>query len=52
MPRIFGAVLVFFAALGVSTVEAGFNSPESLVRNVYAHYGKRRARTLGRAGAG
>jgi hypothetical protein len=40
MPRIFGAVLVFFAALGVSAVEAGFNSPESLVRNVYAHYGK------------
>jgi hypothetical protein len=40
MPRIFRAVLLFFAALGVSTVEAGFNSPESLVRNVYAHYGK------------
>ena len=39
MPRILGAVLVFFAALGVSA-EAGFNSPESLVRNVYAHYGK------------
>jgi hypothetical protein len=40
MPRIFRAVLLFFAALGVSTVEARFNSPESLVRNVYAHYGK------------
>ena len=40
MPRIFRAVLLFFAVLGVSTVEAGFNSPESLVRNVYAHYGK------------
>jgi hypothetical protein len=40
MPTILGAVLVFFAALGVSAAEAGFNSPESLVRNVYAHYGK------------
>ena len=41
MPRIFGAVLVLFATLGASTVEAGFNSPESLVRNVYAYYGDR-----------
>jgi hypothetical protein len=40
MPRIFGAVLVLFAALGASTVEAGFNTPESLIRNLYAHYGK------------
>jgi hypothetical protein len=40
MPRIFGAVLVLFAALGASTVEAGFNSPESLIRNLYAYYGK------------
>jgi hypothetical protein len=40
MPRIFGAVLVLFATLGASTVEAGFNSPESLIRNLYAHYGK------------
>ena len=40
MPTIFRAVLLFFAVLGVSSVEAGFNSPESLVRNVYAHYGK------------
>ncbi|KJC46352.1 hypothetical protein UP09_13005 [Bradyrhizobium sp. LTSP885] len=28
------------AALGVATADAGFRSPESLVRNVYAHYGK------------
>jgi hypothetical protein len=29
------------AGLGVSSVEAGFRSPESLVRNVYAYYGDR-----------
>lgn len=28
------------AGLGCSAAEAGFRSPESLVRNVYAHYGK------------
>ena len=28
------------AALGVATADAGFRSPESLVRNVYAHYGR------------
>ncbi|KJC62100.1 hypothetical protein UP10_01575 [Bradyrhizobium sp. LTSPM299] len=27
------------AALGVATADAGFRSPGSLVRNVYAHYG-------------
>jgi hypothetical protein len=26
--------------LGISVAEAGFRSPESLVRNVYAYYGK------------
>jgi hypothetical protein len=38
--RISGAILVLFAGLGCSAAEAGFRSPESLVRNVYAHYGK------------
>ena len=39
MPRLFGAVLVLLAALGIPRLEAGFRSPESLVRNVYAYYG-------------
>jgi hypothetical protein len=39
MIKVFGAILVLFTGLGISTVEAGFRSPESLVRNVYAHYG-------------
>jgi hypothetical protein len=37
----FGAFLVGFAGLAASSVEAGFRSPESLVRNVYAYYGDR-----------
>jgi hypothetical protein len=41
MTRIFGAFLVVLAVLGVSTAQAGFRSPESLVRNVYAYYGDR-----------
>src|ERR1700751_4988486 len=28
------------ACLGITPVEAGFRSPESLIRNVYAHYGR------------
>jgi hypothetical protein len=39
MVKIFGSVLALLAGLGVSSVEAGFRSPESLVRNVYAYYG-------------
>jgi hypothetical protein len=39
MARILTAMLVALAGLGVSTLEAGFRSPESLVRNVYAYYG-------------
>jgi hypothetical protein len=35
--RIFGSILLL-AGLGLSA-KAGFRSPESLVRNVYAHYG-------------
>ncbi len=34
-----GLVLVM-AGLGTTSSGAGFRSPESLVRNVYAHYGK------------
>ncbi len=38
---IFGAVLVLLLGLGITPAEAGFRSPESLVRNVYAYYGDR-----------
>src|SRR5258708_28078805 len=41
MAKVFGTALVLLAGLGVSTAEAGFRSPESLVRNVYAYYGDR-----------
>ena len=40
MRRISRASLILLAGLGTSRAEAGFRSPESLVRNVYAHYGK------------
>ena len=39
MTKIFGAFLALLAGLGASTAGAGFRSPESLVRNVYAYYG-------------
>ena len=41
MARFLGALLVLCAGLGIPTIEAGFRSPESLVRNVYAYYGDR-----------
>jgi hypothetical protein len=43
MARVFAAVLVvvLLAGFGVSTAEAGFRSPESPVRNVYAYCGDR-----------
>jgi hypothetical protein len=41
MARLFGVILVLLAGLGGPAVEAGFRSPESLVRNVYAYYGDR-----------
>src|SRR6202790_1703300 len=41
MTKVLAALLVALAGLGVATVEAGFRSPESLVRNVYAYYGDR-----------
>ena len=40
MAKIVGTILVFaLAVLETSAAAAGFRSPESLVRNVYAHYG-------------
>jgi hypothetical protein len=33
------AGIILLAGLGIATVAAGFRSPESLVRNVYAYYG-------------
>src|SRR6516164_11372136 len=39
MERIVAATLVLFAGSALSTADAGFRSPESLVRNVYAYYG-------------
>lgn len=33
-------ILALFAGLWLTAAEAGFRSPESLVRNVYAHYGQ------------
>jgi hypothetical protein len=35
------AGIILLAGLGIATVAAGFRSPESLVRNVYAYYGDR-----------
>src|SRR5436190_21659342 len=35
------ALLALAAGLGFATAIAGFRSPESLVRNVYAYYGDR-----------
>ena len=40
MRAIFQAGLILLAGFGGSAAEAGFRSPESLVRNVYAHYGR------------
>lgn len=41
MAKLLTAILVMLAGFGVSTPEAGFRSPESVVRNVYAYYGDR-----------
>jgi hypothetical protein len=41
MAKFWCAFLVVLAGLGVAAAHAGFRSPESLVRNVYAHYGDR-----------
>jgi hypothetical protein len=39
MARVFAILLVLLAVPGISAAWAGFRSPESLVRNVYAYYG-------------
>jgi len=41
MAKVVGTLLVLLAGIGSSTVQAGFRSPESLIRNVYAYYGDR-----------
>jgi hypothetical protein len=33
-------ILMLYAGSGVMPLEAGFRSPESLIRNVYAYYGQ------------
>ena len=38
MPKISGVIALLLT--GISVAEAGFRSPESLVRNAYAYYGK------------
>jgi hypothetical protein len=37
--RTFTTITILLTVLGFSGAEAGFRSPESLIRNVYAHYG-------------
>jgi len=39
MARVFAILLALLAVAGADAAWAGFRSPESLVRNVYAHYG-------------
>jgi hypothetical protein len=41
MARILAALMAVLAGLGAGSAQAGFRSPESLVRNVYAYYGDR-----------
>src|ERR1700738_3361268 len=38
--RELAGILALFAGFWPSTAKAGFRSPESLVRNVYAYYGE------------
>jgi len=40
MARFLVSILIALAGLSVTRSEAGFRSPESLVRNVYAYYGQ------------
>jgi hypothetical protein len=41
MAKSWSAFLVVLAGLGVPAAHAGFRTPESLVKNVYAYYGDR-----------
>jgi len=38
--KFLAAILIFVGGLAALPAQAGFRSPESLVRNVYAYYGK------------
>ncbi|MGH6713893.1 MAG: hypothetical protein ACREEK_33690 [Bradyrhizobium sp.] len=38
--KFLAAIVMFIAGLAAMPAQAGFRSPESLVRNVYAYYGK------------
>jgi hypothetical protein len=40
MAKFILTILMLYAGFGVLPLEAGFRSPESLVRNVYAYYGQ------------
>jgi hypothetical protein len=40
MAKFVPAILMLYVGLGEMPLEAGFRSPESLVRNLYAHYGQ------------
>jgi hypothetical protein len=40
MAKLVLTVLMLYAGFGALPLEAGFRSPESLIRNVYAHYGQ------------
>jgi hypothetical protein len=40
MAKFFLAILVLYAGFGVMPLKAGFHSRESLLRNVYVHYGQ------------
>ena len=39
MMRVLAAITVVLAGLALAPAQAGFRSPESLIRNVYAYYG-------------
>jgi hypothetical protein len=41
MAKFLLAILILLCGLGMTRLEAGFRSPESVVRNVYAYYGDR-----------
>jgi len=41
MAKFLAAMLMMLAGFSIPPAEAGFRSPESLVRNVYAYYGDR-----------
>ena len=40
MAKLVLTILILYAGFGVMPLEAGFRLPESLIRNIYAHYGQ------------